>query len=304
MNQRIFTLVLALLMAVSLAACGGNDPTETQAPSGSDLSTEATAVSEATEAPRAEFPETVLVDDETCTVKLTAIEEDSIWGYTLKAYLENKTNIELTFSLEDVSVNGFMCDPFWAASVTPGMKSNEDISFLSSDFEMNDITTPTVIEFTLRVHDANDYTADDLVKQVFTIYPLGEEAVEEFVRTPVEGEIVLFDNEYATMIVTGADPVNIWGYGLNVFLENKTEKSLMFSASDVSVNGFMCDPFWATEVAPGKRSNTTISWFSDDFEENGITEVESITLPISVSDADDWLAEDLVNESFTIDFNS
>lgn len=300
MNKRIFALVLALLMAASLVACGGTDTPETQVPSGSELATEAPAASEATEAPRAEFPETVLVDDENCTVKITAIEEDSIWGYTLKAYLENKTDMELTFSLDDVSVNGFMCDPFWAATVTPGMKSNEDISFMSSDFEMNGITTPTVIELTLRVHDANDYTAEDLVSQVFTLYPMGEEAVEEFVRTPVDGEIVLFDNEYAAMIVTGADPDNMWGYALNVYLENKTDKSLMFSASDVSVNGFMCDPFWAAEVAPGKRSNTAISWFTDDFEANGITEVESITLPISVSDADDWLAEDFVSETFTV----
>ncbi len=298
MKKKLAALLLALTLCASAAGCRSQQtPAETESPT----TTETAGTTEATEASQSYvFPETVLVDDENCTVIITGFEEDPLWGYTMKAYLENKTDKELMFSLDNSSINGFMCDPFWAVRVTPGMKANERIHFLTSDLERNGITSPTALSFTLNIYDSNDFTAEYLVGQVFTLYPQGENAVQEYVRTPIDGEIVLFDNEYATMIVTGTEPNDLWGFGLNVYLENKTDKNLMFSTMDVSVNGFMCDPFWATEVAAGMRSNTTISWFSETLSESGIEKVETITMPITVSDAADWLAEPLVQETVTV----
>lgn len=283
-------------MLLSFAAC--SDTATDDSTSASPTTAPTAAPTEA--ASQITFEETVLVDNDACTVKVTAIDADNIWGYTLKVYLENKTDLELMFSVSDTSVNGFMCDPFWAATVTPGMKANEEISFSNTDFELNGITDVTDITFTLNVYDYNDWSADHLFNEVFTLYPMGEDAVQPYVRTPQAGETVLFDDENCTMIVTGFDPDNIWGYTVNVYLENKTDQSLMFSVSDAAVNGYMCDPFWATTVAPGKHSNTSISWSADEFESNGITEVESLTLPIRVYDAEDWMAEDLVSETFTL----
>ncbi len=296
MNKKIISLISALLAAASLAACSSTPQPETTVPTtvpATEATTEATV-------PAILFEETVLVEDENCTFTITAIEEDSTWGYTLKAFLENKTDLELMFSLSNVSVNGFMCDPFWAKTVAPGMKANEAISFSDSDFKANGITDVTEIAFTLDIYDNNDWMADHLVSDTFTIFPLGEEAVQPYTREAVEGERVLFDDENVTMIVTGFDPDSIWGYTLNVYLENKTDKTLMFSIDGASVNGFMADPFWAKTVAPGKRSNTTISWTESEFENSGITEVESISLPVRVYDSNDWMAEDVLNDTFTV----
>lgn len=299
MFKKILSATIAALLTAALAACGSSPSApETTIPSASLPTTEATA--EAT-MPAAIFEETVFVDDENCTFTITSIEADSIWGYTLKAYLENKTDKELMFSLRNVSVNGFMCDPFWATTVTAGMKSNEEISFSRESFSANGITAVTDIEFTLEVYDSIDWAADHLVSDTFSIYPMGEDAVQTYVREPQASDIVLFDNESCTMTVTGYDPHNIWGYTVNVYLENKTDKELMFSIDGAAVNGFMCDPFWAESVAPGKRSNTSISWMESDFEDNGISAVETLTLPIRVYDANDWMADDLVNEAFTLD---
>ena len=284
------TKLLSLLAAACMLTACASAP----------VSTEAAATDPVETKPQAVFEETVLVDDENCTFKITAIEEDASLGYTLKASLENKTDLELMFTLDGVSVNGFMCDPFWAVTVTPGMKANEEISFSDSDLQRNGISEVTDITFTLKIYDNNDWTADHLVKEVFTIHPLGEEAVKPFLRESQNGEMVLFEDENCAIIVTGYDPDSTWGYTVNVYLENKTDKNLMFSVDGAAVNGFMCDPFWAADVAPGKRSNTGISWSLSDFEANGITQVESITLPIRVYDADDWMAEDILNETFTL----
>ena len=105
---------------------------------------------------------------------------------------------------------------------------------------------------------------------------------------------------HSTVIIKGYDEDALLGYGVNVFLENKTDKELMFSVSEVSVNGYMCDPFWATTVSAGKKANEQITFFKSDLEANGIDDVEEITFTLNIYDNADWLAEYLVKESFTV----
>ena len=110
-----------------------------------------------------------MVDNETCTFKITGIDPDDLFGYTVSVYPENKTDLELKFSLRNVSVNGFMCDPFWAESVTAGMKSNTEFSFYTSDFDLCGITDVTDIELTVDVYDNNDWMADYLVDETVKV---------------------------------------------------------------------------------------------------------------------------------------
>lgn len=295
MRKRTTAFWLAMLLVLSLAGCRGNveigQPTE-------EGTAQTTTQPQTTTAPV--FQELVLVDDGNCTFKIMAIDTQSIWGYTLKVYLENKTDKNLMFSLDDVSINGYMCDPFWAATVNAGMKSNSEVNFSTADLERNGITEVTEIEFELNVYDSEDWTADQLIDEDFTVYPLGEAAVKRPERTAQSEDMVLFDNEHCTMIITGFDPQNAMGYTVNVYLKNKTDDDLMFSLNDPSVNGYMCDPFWAVEVDDGKACNTTITWLASSLEENGITTVETLTLPVRVYPADDWMANAYIDETFNI----
>ena len=104
------------------------------------------------------------------------------------------------------------------------------------------------------------------------------------------------------MTVAGFEHDDIFGYTVKVYLVNKTDKDLMFSCNDASINGYMADPFWATTVAAGKTSNSDISWSDSTLEENGIdiSSIEEIELPITVYPNDDWTADKLVDETFTI----
>ena len=74
----------------------------------------------------------------------------------------------------------------------------------------------------------------------------------------------------------------------------------MFTAEDVSVNGFMLDPFYATSVDAGKCAFSDMSWFESDFEENGITDVENIEFTLRVYNEEDWSDEDFANELITL----
>ncbi len=287
--KKSLTVILALLLIFSTAACSKS--------TSSGSGTTGSGQSDKTALP--EFTETVIVDDENCTFTITAIEENN--GYTWDVYLENKTDKNLMFSLDMVSLNGFMCDPYWATTVTAGMKSNDEINWYSSTLSESGVAdTVTAAEFELRIYDSDDWSADSLVDAVYTVYPHGEAAVQTYTREAQADDNVLFDNEYATMVIVGVEPDSTWGYTLNVYLENKTDNAQMFSADDVSVNGFMCDPYWATSVAAGKKKYCTISWSDSKFEESNITEVETITMPVKVYNYDDWTVDDYIDETFTL----
>ena len=163
--QKMMSFLLAAVLCMALAACGGAEENTTGSVNSSSSSTQ-----ESTK-PSGTSKEQVLVEDENITVKFTGTQEDSLWGYTVKVYLENNTEKDLMFSVDDVSVNGFMCDPFWASTVAAGKKANEKITFSEAAFKENGIEAVEEISFTLHVYDSNDLTAESLLKKTFTVNP-------------------------------------------------------------------------------------------------------------------------------------
>ncbi len=301
--KKHFTTLVAITLSLLLSACGSSSASDTVSSTQNSTESPAASVAESAaveEAPS--FQEQTIVDNEYCTMTLQSIDESGMLGYSWKVYLENKTDKNLMFGIDDCSVNGVMADPFWAESVAAGKKSNETISWSSSLFEENGISADNVtqVSFNLRVYDYDDWSADDFVDNTFTIYPMGEENASTIERASQDSDIVLVDNDACTMVVTGFDPDSVFGYSVNVYLVNKTDENLMFSIGDASINGFMCDPFWATSVAAGKTKNTSIEWSNSTLEESGIESVEEIELPIRVYYEDNWSSDDVVSETYTI----
>lgn len=179
MYKKLLTIFAALTLAVSAAACGkssapqaSTQPTQAiQTESATPVETTQPATTAPTQTTAPQFQEITLVDDANCTVIIKSIDEENLFGYALNVFLENKTDKELMYTVDNVSVNGFMCDPFWATTVAPGKKANAQITFMDSDFEANGITEVEDITFTLKVYDSNDWMADDLVLETFTVNP-------------------------------------------------------------------------------------------------------------------------------------
>lgn len=307
--KKLATLFLALLMLLSLAACGGeassnagkngNDTPDN--PGQSTSSQEEAAKDDDGQENEITFTEMVAIDNEECTIKITGIEADNVWGYTLKALLENKSaDKTYMYSIESAAINGVQCNPLFASEVAAGKKSNEEISFMCDDLEQNGITEYTDIELVFRVYDSNDWSAEDVAQETVHVYPFGEEKAVEFVREPQASDNVVIDNDYVTVIVTGYDEDDIWGYTVNLFLVNKTDVDVMFSADEASVNGFMADLLYANTVAAGKCAFSSMSWADAGLEENDINEVETIEFNLRAYNADEWLEDDFVNETITL----
>ena len=119
-------------------------------------------------------------------------------------------------------------------------------------------------------------------------------------------EIIVADTENYTFKIKGSEYDEFWeAWNIKVYLENKTNENMMFSWEDVSVNGYMIDPFWASEVAPNKKENTTISFYESDFIENDIETVENVSFRLNIynENPDTWeVTKEHLNDTFTVSF--
>lgn len=289
--KRLLTLVLAVLLLLSFAACDNTDPNT----AGNQSSTGAIAPGQ-----KITFEELTVVDNDLCTIKITGIEPDSLFGYTLNIYLENKSaDKTFMFSASSAAINGVMTTPLFASSVAPGKKANESMTFYDST--LSDIIGPfTDIELTFRVYDSNDWSAEDVALTTVHVYPYGEEQAVSYQRAPAETDQVLVDNEYVTVIVTGYEPDSILGYAANLYLVNKTDTQVMFSTDGVSVNGYMADPYFATTVNAGKSAFSSITWSESTLSANGITQVDTIEFTLRAYNALNWQEADFVNAAFSL----
>ncbi len=288
--------ILVLAMVNMLTACGKADMPATQGTVSGGGEEMGTAAAESPQP--AEFQELTVVDDEFCTIRITDIDPDNLWGYTLGVYLENKSaDAAYVFSVEAASVNGVDTDPLFASEVAPGKKANGEISFADPVLEENGVGEFTDIRLNFRVYDANDWTADPVAEAGIHVYPKGEENARAFVREAQSSDKVVVDNDKVTITVTGYREDEIWGYTADLFIENKTEAPIMVTANEVSVNGYMADPYYAESVSGGSCAFSSISWMDTVLEENGITQVETVELKLRVYPSEDWMAEDYANET-------
>ena len=324
--KKILSIFICLILAFTMTACGGTAPDTSNASNTSnntngDASASNTSDTisdgqnnsvEISDTPENDsgiaedttvigFSPVTAVDNDQCSITITDIDAENMWGYTLKATLENKSSdITYMFSVYSASINGVTCDPFFASEVAPGKKSIEEISFSTETLEENGITDFTDIELTFRVSDYDDWSAAPVADETVHVYPYGEDKATVFVRDAQATDTVLADNEYATIIVTGYYTDDIWGYTADLYIVNKTDTEIMISVEDVSVNGFMADPFFATSVMPHKSTFTSISWSEDIFIECGITTVENIEFILAASDYNDWMADRFFEEAITL----
>ena len=85
------------------------------------------------------------------------VDENSFWGTAILLYCENSSGRNVCISVEDMSVNGFMMDPAFAANVYDGKKAIQEITLFSSDLEANGITSIEEVELKFNIFDLKTY---------------------------------------------------------------------------------------------------------------------------------------------------
>ena len=239
----------------------------------------------------------VLVDDENVSFAVLGFEGDGAAGFTMRAYVENRTDVTLMVSTDDESLNGWMCSPMWATQVAPGKVLVADVEWSDYTLEPYGFADITDVEFTFKAYDVDNLMADDYANEHVRLYPLGEGASAAHEREAQPDDVVLVDEGGVKITYIGSDVDDLWGYVADVCLENDTDRPLMFTVDEAAVNGSMCDPFWAVEVQPGKKALSDISWSESMLEDVGLSpeDVADIELYLRAYDAEDWAADDVVN---------
>ena len=120
------------------------------------------------------------------------------------------------------------------------------------------------------------------------IVPAEPEETEETLNS-----FVIADNELVKVSVIDAYEDTTWGeVGFEVEIVNKTDMTLMVAVDDVSVNGVMNDPFWATEVAAGKTAYSNIGWYiNSDSNKNvkSLSDINNIEFTLRAYDSNDMI---------------
>ncbi len=250
---------------------------------------------------RKDFQEITVVDNESCCITITGTQPDTLWGYGVNVRLENKTpDKKLLFACDSGSVNGVQTFPLLSAEVSPGKKANDQVTFRLDMPAGENLGEITDIKLSFRVYDSQDILSGDVAVASANVYPLGAEQATRYTRSPKPSDTVLVDNGKMTVSVTGYRMDEIWGYCAQLYMENKTDRPLMVSVEDASVNGFMLDPFFATQIEPGACSFRDISWREDALLKNGIATVEEIQFELEAYPADNIFAENILDLQITL----
>lgn len=287
--------------ALAAEEAGAVEP-ELEEETGSEaLPAESEAAGEESEvaAPAGDVLATV-VDDENVTIQITGVDATDDYEYLVNLYFENKTDKNLTFSAYSGSVNGLTVDMYGGEDLAAGKRANTSASVTWDELQNAGILEVTDLGIQFMVYNADDYAEDYLVNQYVHCYPQGEAAATAYERTAAATDQVLVDNDYVTVTVTGFGHDDIWGHTMELYLVNKMDSITMFSLDNVSVNGFMIDPYWADEVLPGCSAYSTVSWYDEDFDTNGVTEIEEVEFTLTCYDSYDWDVPDYMEETFTV----
>ena len=118
-------------------------------------------------------------------------------------------------------------------------------------------------------------------------------------------DLVVYDENNIRIICKGYDANDDeWSFGpeLKFLIENNSDVDITVTAYDCSINGFMMDPLFYVDTAAGKKANDEMTWFDSDFEDNDITEIETIEFYFHIYNSDTY--NDIDNsEIITLNFN-
>lgn len=297
--KRILLFVLALSIVLCFFGCSSSDNKE-----GSSLLSKPNVSSNAEEKEDFDFEEKTVIDNEKCLIKITELKKKDDLEYELRVFCENRTkNKKLMFSLDALSVNGLQLVPLFAKEVAAGKTAKDTISIYDDELEDNEIPEITDIELSFRVYDSDDLMAKDIAKETVNIYPYGENKATKFSREDDDDDFLLVDNENIKAVLIDYEEDDIWGYVAELYLVNKTDRELMFSAEDVSINGVMADPLFAKSVKPYKSAFASITWSEDSLKEidiNDFDEINDIELSLRVYDYENILDEDIFKKKFNL----
>lgn len=279
--KRGICMIMIVLLAFVGAACTEVGKTGSNAGSSHTATATAAATTKASPTPSPTpitITETVLYDEQDIKITAKSMQEDTL-GVMIKLLIENNTEEDLIFQLRNTSVNGYMIEPSLSVEVVAGKKANSSLTLPRAGLEACSIQAIADVEFSF--HIINSDTLDTVLNTDPII--LKTSIAEGYKYQFDDSGNIIYDENGMRIVVKGiSKDASIFGSSVTIFIENHTGKDVTIQARKVSVNDYMIEPIFSSDVAAGKCAVDNITFMSTELEENDILEIRSVELSFRV----------------------
>ena len=218
-------------------------------------------------------------------IKVTAKEITEDWlGPELKVLIENDTDENINVSLDEIAVNDYMVSAWLYEDVAAGKKSNATFEIWSSTLSNAGISNIGKIDFYFRVINSDNYNTIYESKEIELKTSLYDEMDSE--ANDVGTELL---NQNGIRIVGKGVNDSLWGQGVLLYIENNSDKNIIVSTDNLSVNGYMVNGYLYSTVMSNKKAIETVILSSTDLEDNDIESIEDLALSFDIINADTWM---------------
>lgn len=97
----------------------------------------------------------------------------------------------------------------------------------------------------------DDDTWEDIYKSDCITIETSEYANMDIILNDAGKEIINQDG--IRIVAKYVDEDTFWGKSILLYLENSSEKNIHISVDNMSINGFMVEPLFSTEIYSGKK---------------------------------------------------
>lgn len=228
--------------------------------------------------------EQTLVDQDGIVITAQEYVSDSIWGDGIGVLIENNSEKNMSVGCTALIVNDYMITDLFAAEVAAGKRANETIYLSSSELQAAGIDAVGKVEIYFHAYETE--TMEDVFET--DCVTIQTSAYENMDTTPNDMGTEIYNEGGIRIVSKAVDEDSFWGTAILLYCENTSGKNAGISVDNMSINGFMMDPFFSTTIYDGKKSIDDITVLSSDLEENGITSIDDVELQFHIYDADTY----------------
>jgi len=234
--------------------------------------------------------EKVVYNNNGIKVTVDEIYYKEFYGPTLSMLVENESDEDVTVSVEKLCINNIVFNSYFYAEVNSGKKVFEDMYFYDSDLTECGIESLGTIEFSFHIYESDSYDTierTDMIKLVMD---------ENVATAPVPKGDKLYSKNGVTVYTEECtkEDDDYYNYVTRLFVINETKEDISVSLEDVSVNGFMLDPYCSVSVPAGKMGYTNVYFYEDNLAENKIKEIEEVEFSLKIYNSESY---DTIDES-------
>lgn len=288
--KKMLSIVLALMLMFSATACSDGGQTEESKAS----SVSAAAPASEPEPTVVTLPETVMYDEGGIKITATGLDEDSVFGPQVKLTIENDSSAGVLVQTGYCVVNGWAVGCSLSQEVSAGKKADAEMTLSRTDLENAHVETLAQIECTLRMIDPESFVNSTETGWI----TLATDAAEPAAYQPEGTELF---TESGIRITALEQTDSLMGKGIRLYIENSTEADYTFTASEVSVDGYMVNGNLYADIPAGRKAITELILLDDEENSERIENMTSLEFCVDRLNLNDLTDHETVGP-FTVAF--